>query len=106
RRSGGRARARPAAIPAAPRWGPGAPTGGAPRAARRWRRGSRGGRCASSAANLPGAPALVNLLLHMPRLLVLFVTAFVDMVGLTMILPLLPFYAKDLGASAAVVGLL
>ena len=42
----------------------------------------------------------------MSRLLVLFVTAFVDMVGLTMILPLLPFYAKDLGASAAVVGLL
>ena len=37
---------------------------------------------------------------------VLFVTAFVDMVGLTMILPLLPFYAKELGASATVVGLL
>lgn len=40
------------------------------------------------------------------RLPVLFVTAFVDMVGLTMILPLLPFYAKELGASATVVGLL
>ncbi len=40
------------------------------------------------------------------RLLVLFVTAFVDMVGLTMILPLLPFYAGELGASATVVGLL
>ncbi len=39
-------------------------------------------------------------------LLVLFVTAFVDMVGLTMILPLLPFYAKELGASATLVGLL
>src|SRR6185436_10838328 len=40
------------------------------------------------------------------KLLVLFVTAFVDMVGLTMILPLLPFYARELGASATVVGLL
>jgi len=29
---------------------------------------------------------------------VLFVTAFVDMVGLTMILPLIPFYATNLGA--------
>jgi MFS family permease len=42
----------------------------------------------------------------MPRLLVLFVTAFVDMVGLTMIIPLLPFYATELGASATVVGVL
>jgi MFS family permease len=42
----------------------------------------------------------------MPRLLVLFVTAFVDMVGLAMIVPLLPFYATEHGASAAVVGLL
>ncbi|HKH83977.1 MAG TPA: MFS transporter, partial [Gemmatimonadales bacterium] len=42
----------------------------------------------------------------MARLLVLFVAAFVDMVGLTMIIPLLPFYATELGASATVVGLL
>ena len=42
----------------------------------------------------------------MARLLVLFVTAFVDMVGLTMIMPLLPFYATELGASATSVGLL
>jgi MFS family permease len=42
----------------------------------------------------------------MPRLLVLFVTAFVDMVGIAMIVPLLPFYATEHGASAAVVGLL
>ena len=40
------------------------------------------------------------------RLPVLFVTAFIDMVGLTMIMPLLPFYAEQLGASATVVGLL
>src|SRR6476660_9913060 len=33
----------------------------------------------------------------MTRLLVLFVTAFVDMVGLAMIIPLLPFYATVLG---------
>src|SRR6476659_2780357 len=42
----------------------------------------------------------------MTRLLVLFVTAFVDMVGLTMIIPLLPFYATQLGASATWVGVL
>lgn len=42
----------------------------------------------------------------MTRLLVLFVTAFVDMVGLAMIVPLLPFYATDLGANATVVGVL
>jgi MFS family permease len=40
------------------------------------------------------------------RLPVLFITAFIDMVGLTMIMPLLPFYAEQLGASATVVGLL
>ncbi len=42
----------------------------------------------------------------MARLLVLFVTAFVDMVGLTMIIPLLPFYAEAFGASGLVVGIL
>lgn len=40
------------------------------------------------------------------KLLILFVTAFVDMVGLAMIVPLLPFYAAEFGASATVVGLL
>jgi multidrug resistance protein len=39
-------------------------------------------------------------------LLVLFVTAFVDMVGLTMVVPLLPFYATEYGASASLVGVL
>ena len=38
------------------------------------------------------------------RLLVLFVTAFVDMVGLTMIVPLLPYYATNFGANASMVG--
>lgn len=42
----------------------------------------------------------------MARLLVLFVTAFVDMVGLAMIVPLLPYYATEFGASASVVGVL
>jgi MFS family permease len=41
----------------------------------------------------------------MARLFILFVTAFVDMVGYAMILPLLPYYAKHLGASGIVVGL-
>src|SRR5918998_5889327 len=40
------------------------------------------------------------------KLAVLMVTAFVDMVGLLMVLPLLPFYAKSLGAGGLVVGLL
>ena len=34
------------------------------------------------------------------------ITAFVDMVGLLMVLPLLPFYARDLGGDALIVGLL
>jgi multidrug resistance protein len=42
----------------------------------------------------------------MTRLLVLFVTAFVDMVGLVMIVPLLPFYATAFGANALLVGVL
>jgi MFS family permease len=39
-------------------------------------------------------------------LLVLFVTAFVDMVGLTVVVPLLPFYATEYGAGASLVGVL
>lgn len=39
-------------------------------------------------------------------LLVLFVTAFVDMVGLTMVVPILPYYATDFGADATMVGVL
>src|SRR5690606_13440857 len=34
------------------------------------------------------------------------ITAFMDMVGLLMVIPLLPFYAVDLGGSGMVVGLL
>ena len=40
------------------------------------------------------------------RLLVLFITAFVDMVGITMLVPILPYYATSLGASATVVGVI
>ncbi|HKO15168.1 MAG TPA: MFS transporter [Gemmatimonadaceae bacterium] len=42
----------------------------------------------------------------MGKLVVLMITAFVDMVGLLMIIPLLPFYAEDLGANGLMVGLL
>ncbi|MEX2152427.1 MAG: MFS transporter [Gemmatimonadaceae bacterium] len=42
----------------------------------------------------------------MAKLVVLMVTAFMDMVGLLMIVPLMPLYAKDLGAGGFVVGLL
>ncbi|HMG00464.1 MAG TPA: MFS transporter, partial [Gemmatimonadaceae bacterium] len=34
------------------------------------------------------------------------ITAFVDMLGLAMVIPLLPFYATKLGASATIVGVL
>ncbi|MBC8089219.1 MAG: MFS transporter [Phycisphaerae bacterium] len=40
------------------------------------------------------------------KLVVLMVTAFMDMVGMLMILPLMPFYATKLGAGGLVVGLL
>ena len=42
----------------------------------------------------------------MRKLVVLMFTAFVDMVGLVMVLPLLPFYATEFGADALMVGLL
>jgi MFS family permease len=40
------------------------------------------------------------------KLLVLIITAFIDMVGLLMIIPLMPFYARTLGASALMVTIL
>ena len=40
------------------------------------------------------------------KLWILMITAFIDMVGLLMVLPLLPFYAKTLGQGGLVVGLL
>src|SRR3954462_5243632 len=40
----------------------------------------------------------------MGKLVVLMVTAFVDMAGLLMGIPLLPFYAKSLGAGGFIVG--
>lgn len=42
----------------------------------------------------------------MGKLVVLMITAFIDMVGTLMIIPLLPFYAKSFGASGFTVGLL
>src|SRR4051812_745889 len=40
------------------------------------------------------------------KLTVLMITAFMDMVGLLMIVPLMPFYAKSMGANGFIVGLL
>jgi multidrug resistance protein len=40
------------------------------------------------------------------KLTVLMITAFVDMLGLIIVFPLLPFYAEHLGANAAMVGAL
>ena len=34
------------------------------------------------------------------------ITAFIDMVGLLMVIPILPFYAKELGAGGLIVGML
>ena len=42
----------------------------------------------------------------MAKLLVLFITAFVDMVGFVIVLPLLPYYATEFGANALQVGIL
>lgn len=42
----------------------------------------------------------------MGKLVVLMITAFIDMVGTLMIIPLMPFYAKSFGANGLVVGLL
>jgi len=42
----------------------------------------------------------------MGKLIVLMITAFVDMVGFAMVLPLLPFYAASMGATGFIVGLL
>jgi MFS family permease len=42
----------------------------------------------------------------MGKLIVLMITAFIDMVGTLMIIPLMPFYAKEFGANGLVVGLL
>ncbi len=42
----------------------------------------------------------------MAKLVVLFIVAFVDMVGFVIVLPLLPYYATQFGASALLVGVL
>ena len=38
----------------------------------------------------------------MGKLVVLMITAFIDMVGTLMIIPLMPFYAKNFGANGLV----
>jgi multidrug resistance protein len=42
----------------------------------------------------------------MAKLIILFITAFVDMVGFAIVLPLLPYYATEFGANALLVGVL
>jgi len=44
--------------------------------------------------------------LRWPPLAFIFVTVFVDMVGYGLVIPLLPFYAREYAAGAAIVGLL
>ena len=43
---------------------------------------------------------------QMAKLIILFITAFVDMVGFVIVLPLLPYYATEFGANAFLVGIL
>ena len=48
----------------------------------------------------------MNSLRDSRKLWILMITAFIDMVGLLMVIPILPFYAKELGAGGFIVGLL
>lgn len=41
-----------------------------------------------------------------PSLLVVFLTVFIDLIGFGMVLPLLPIYSKDFGASGWMIGLI
>ena len=40
------------------------------------------------------------------RMLTIFLVVFVDLLGFSLILPLLPYYAEQYGANAIVIGLL
>ena len=40
------------------------------------------------------------------RLINIFVVVFVDLLGFSLILPLLPYYAEEFGATPAIIGLL
>ncbi len=42
----------------------------------------------------------------MSRLTIIFITVFVDLIGFGIVLPLLPFYAQDFGATPMLIGLL
>ncbi len=42
----------------------------------------------------------------MSRLAIIFLTIFIDLIGFGIVLPLLPFYAQDFGATPAIIGLL
>jgi MFS family permease len=57
-------------------------------------------------SELPPPAAPVRKTTSAGKLAILMVTAFMDMVGVLMIIPLLPFYAKTMGAGGFVVGLL
>src|SRR5687767_3329693 len=41
-----------------------------------------------------------------PSLLIIFVTVFIDLIGFGIVLPLLPIFSKDFGASGFMVGLI
>ncbi len=43
---------------------------------------------------------------QLSRLTIIFLTIFVDLIGFGIVLPLLPFYAQEYGASPLVIGLI
>lgn len=59
-----------------------------------------------TATHTPAGGTAIDNRSDFGKLAVLMVTAFIDMLGLLMILPLMPFYAKTLGAGGLVVGVL
>lgn len=64
----------------------------------------------SNARRNPSFPALLILnsqfSIHLPPLVIIFLTVFIDLLGFGIIIPLLPFYAEHFGATAFMVGLL
>ncbi|WP_437285233.1 MFS transporter [Sorangium sp. So ce406] len=61
---------------------------------------------ARTARGPPRSPSPPRATMRRSPLLPIFLTVFVDVLGLTLVLPLLPFYAEHFGASELVVGVL
>jgi DHA1 family tetracycline resistance protein-like MFS transporter len=62
--------------------------------------------CGRTRSALPNEPSVPNIQSERRALLPIFLIVLVDIMGMTIILPLLPFYAEEFGASPRQVGLL